>query len=233
MADFQELRELVCAANLDLVGRGLVICTWGNVSAIDRDAGVVAIKPSGIRYDQLTPAEIVLVDVADHQVVGNLRPSSDLPTHLVLYAAFPEAGGIAHTHSSCATAFAQASRPVPCLGTTHADHFFGSVPVTRKLRADETSRNYESNTGRVIVEAFRGLDPAAIPAVLVADHGPFTWGKSAAEAVVNSAVLEAVARMARDTLLLAPDSEPVAAHLLARHFRRKHGPSAYYGQDEP
>jgi len=229
--ELDELRDRVCQANLELVLQGLVIRTWGNVSGIHRESGLVAIKPSGVRYDELTPAMIPLVDLEGAVVEGGLRPSSDLPTHLELYKAFAAVGGIAHTHSRCATAFAQACRELPCLGTTHADHFFGPVPVTRKLRAEETAADYEADTGGLIVETIAERAPLQTPAVLVAQHGPFTWGRTPGDAVTNSVVLEAVAGMALHTLQLAPDAEPLAAHLLQRHFLRKHGPNAYYGQN--
>lgn len=228
---FEPLRQVVCEENLRLVNEGLVIQTWGNVSQVDREAGVVAIKPSGVAYDGLSPDGIVLVDLDGRPVVDGLRPSSDLPTHLELYRAFPEIGGVVHTHSPKATAFAQACRPIPCLGTTHADHVFGDVPVTRALTADETGDAYERDTGRVIVERFSDLDAQAVPAVLVAHHGPFTWGPDANAAVTNSIVLEAVAAMAIDTLSLAPGAGPIPDVLLRRHFLRKHGPGAYYGQN--
>jgi L-ribulose-5-phosphate 4-epimerase len=228
----RELREAVCAANLDLVARGLVTYTWGNVSGIDRTANVVAIKPSGVDYELLTPDKIVLLHLDGTAVErkGVLRPSSDTPTHLELYRAFPECLGIAHTHSTHATSFAQACRPVPCFGTTHADHFRGTIPVTRKLTPAEIAGDYEKNTGTVIIEAFAGRDPLEIPAVLVAQHGPFTWGRSPADAVRNSVVLEAVACMAVRTLQLNPAIGPVEPYLVDRHFCRKHGPAAYYGQ---
>lgn len=227
---FQRLREGVCAANLELVARGLVTYTWGNVSGIDREAGVVAIKPSGVEYDCLTPDKIVVLGLDGTLLEAGLRPSSDTPTHLELYRAFPGLGGVAHTHSPFATAFAQACRALPCFGTTHADHFHGAVPVTRRLTVTEVASAYEANTGKVIVEAFAGLDPLDVPAVLVACHGPFTWGATPAAAVKNSVVLEAVAHMALGSLQLNPALPPIDPHLLDRHFSRKHGPGAYYGQ---
>lgn len=226
-----ELRESVCAANLELVARGLVVYTWGNVSGIDRATGVVAIKPSGVEYDELTPDKIVLLNLADGTVLeGDLRPSSDTPTHLELYRAFPELGGVAHTHSMHATIFAQACRPLPCFGTTHADHFHGTIPVTRALKPAEIAAEYERNTGTVIIEAFAGRNAASIPAVLVAHHGPFTWGKNAAQAVENSVVLETIAQMALGSLQLAPALSSVNSVLLDKHYLRKHGTGAYYGQ---
>ena len=226
----RELRNEVCEANRALVTHRLVILTWGNVSGIDRQRGIVAIKPSGVEYDALRPQDIVLVDLDGKTLEGKLKPSSDTPTHLALYRAFAGIGGVTHTHSSCATAFAQARRGVPCFGTTHADHFFGEVPVTRLLRRGEVESDYEAETGAVIVERFKGLDPAHMPAVLVAGHGPFTWGKSATDSVKNSVALESVAEMALRTLALAPDAAPLPKYLLDKHFLRKHGPGAYYGQ---
>jgi L-ribulose-5-phosphate 4-epimerase len=230
----EALREQVCAANLELVRRGLVVYTWGNVSGIDRAAGVVAIKPSGIEYDELAPEHVVLLRLSDGAPLepGGLRPSSDTPTHLALYRAFPGLGGIAHTHSLYATTFAQACRPLPCIGTTHADHFNGAVPLTRALTPAEIAGAYEVHTGAVIIETFRGLDPLDLPAVLVAHHGPFTWGASPAAAVRNSVVLETVAHMALGAFQLNPTLAPVPEALLRKHFRRKHGPDAYYGQAE-
>lgn len=225
-----ELREEVCRANRALESSGLITLTWGNVSGIDRAAGLVAIKPSGVPYAKLTPADIVLVDLQGEMVEGELRASSDTPTHAALYRAFPGIGGVVHTHSICATAFAQAGRAIPCFGTTHADHFHGEVPVTRMLSAAEVAGDYEAATGAVIVERFANLTPLHVPAVLVAGHGPFTWGPTATDALHNSIALEAVARMALDTLALTPSAAPLPAYLLDKHFLRKHGPEAYYGQ---
>jgi L-ribulose-5-phosphate 4-epimerase len=228
-----ELRERVLAANLAIVDAGLVTLTFGNVSGVDRTEGVMAIKPSGVPYDQLDVAAITLVDLASGQLLdGGLRPSSDAPTHLVLYRRFDGVGGIVHTHSVCATAWAQAGIELPCYGTTHADYFRGSVPVTRLLTAVEIEGAYEQHTGDVIVDAIesRQLDPLDVPAVLVRSHGPFTWGADVEHALENAIALEAVARLARSTVALrreAPEIDPV---LLQRHFRRKHGSSAYYGQ---
>ena len=224
------LRQAVYEANMCLVENGLVVGTWGNASGFDPASGLVAIKPSGIAYAELRPEQLVIVDLAGRIIEGDLRPSSDLPTHLELYRCFPGLGGVAHTHSTAATAFAQAARPLPCLGTTHADHFYGTVPVTRDLRPEEIASDYEANTGRVVVETFAGLAPLRVPAVLVAHHGPFTWGKDPAAAAMNSVVLEAVAQMALHTYSLAPEAPPVGAPLLDKHFLRKHGPEAYYGQ---
>jgi len=228
-----ELRERVLEANLALGRAGLVVLTFGNASAIDRDAGVVAIKPSGIPYERLTAEAIAVVDVESGAVVdGETRPSSDTPTHLVLYRAWLDVGGIVHTHSSFATAWAQAGEEIPCYGTTHADHFDGAVPVTRQLASAEIEGEYERETGEVILEAFvrLGLEPLDRPAVLVASHGPFAWGASAEQAVENAIALEEVAARALRTRQVRPDVAPIGDDLRRRHFRRKHGPAAYYGQ---
>ncbi len=226
----KELKEEVCGANGDLVKYGLVTLTFGNVSGIDRERGLVAIKPSGVPYSALTPDDIVVLDLDGKQVQGVMRPSSDAPTHLALYRAFPDIGGITHTHSSCATMFAQACRGIPCFGTTHADVFYGEVPVTRPLTEEEVARNYEANTGAVIVECLAGRKAVEMPGVLVAHHGPFTWGRNAAAAVENSLVLEEIAKTAIGTLLLRPDAPPIPQYLLDKHYGRKHGSDAYYGQ---
>jgi L-ribulose-5-phosphate 4-epimerase len=226
----QPLKDEVCQANLSLVAHGLVTLTWGNVSAISDDRRHVVIKPSGVAYDAMQPDDMVVVDLEGKVVEGKLRPSSDTPTHVLLYRSFEAIGGIAHTHSRMATMFAQARVEIPCLGTTHADHFAGSVPVTRPLTEDEVEEDYETHTGRVIVERFAALDPVAMPAVLVAGHAPFAWGHNAADAVVNAVALEAVAEMAAGTLRLRPDASPLESYVLEKHFRRKHGPDAYYGQ---
>ncbi len=229
----ENLRKAVFDANLALVRHGLVVLTWGNASGIDRERGLVAIKPSGVSYDALTPDDIVLVELETGRVVeGNLRPSSDTKTHLELYRAFPGIGGVVHTHSTHAVAWAQARADIPCLGTTHADTFHGSVPCVRALTPEELDEDYERNTGRVIVAtmAKRGIDPNHTPAALCACHGPFTWGRDAAAAVENAVILEEVAKMALLTLSLDPKAEPAPLHLQEKHFLRKHGPNAYYGQ---
>lgn len=224
------LRRDVLEANLELVRRGLVLYTFGNASGIDRDEGLVVIKPSGVPYDELKPEHMVVTDLSGAIVEGNLRPSSDLPTHLALYRNFPGVGGVAHTHSEFATAWAQAGRPIPCLGTTHADYFHGSVPVTDELTAQEISGDYEKNTGTAICRAFLKLDPDAIPAVLVRGHAPFCWGHDVAAAAHNAVILEAVARMAYYTLNLSQNAPPLPRALHDKHFLRKHGKNAYYGQ---
>lgn len=226
----ESLRHTICEANKDLERHGLVRLTWGNVSGIDRAQGLMVIKPSGVSYADLTPEKMAVTDLQGAVVEGTLTPSSDAPTHLVLYREFPEIGGVVHTHSPYATQFAQACRPIPCLGTTHADHFRGEIPVTRALRKPEIENQYERSTGLVIVERFLRMHPIEIPAVLVANHGPFTWGPTPAEAVINSVVLEEVARMAAGTLSLAPTVAPLSGQLLDKHFLRKHGPNASYGQ---
>jgi L-ribulose-5-phosphate 4-epimerase len=225
-----QLRKDVCEANRDLERHKLVLMTWGNVSGIDRAQGLIVIKPSGVAYASLTPENMVVLDLEGKVVEGTLKASSDAPTHVVLYASFPEIGGITHTHSTHATMFAQACRPIPCFGTTHADHFYGEVPVTRSLRKPEVEGAYERSTGLVIAERFNRLEHLQMPAVLVAHHGPFTWGATAAASVANSIALEEVARMAMGTMQLAPQQAPIPALLLDRHFLRKHGPRAYYGQ---
>jgi len=224
------LKTEVFRRNLDLVRHGLVVLTWGNVSGIDREAGLVAIKPSGVAYDAMTAEDIVVVDLDGRVVEGSLRPSSDLPTHLALYRAFPSVGGIVHTHSPKAVAWAQARRAIPAFGTTHADHFHGPVPCTRELSPEEVAADYERNTGLVIAERFRDLDPDAFPGVLVAGHGPFTWGRDPRKAVENAVALEQIAAMALDTLAIDPSAAPAPAHVLDKHYFRKHGPGAYYGQ---
>ena len=227
---YEALKQQVCDANCDLQKHGLVVFTWGNVSGIDREHGVVAIKPSGVSYEKLTPANIVLVDLQGHVVEGDLRPSSDTPTHVELYRCFPGIGGVCHTHSTYATMWAQAQREIPCFGTTHADHFYGPVPVTETLTHEEIGGPYELNTGRVIVRRFAQLDPLQMPAVLVAHHGPFTWGQDAGQSVENAVVLEQVALMAYGTLLVNARQNGISQNLLDRHYLRKHGQNAYYGQ---
>jgi len=215
---------------MELVRYGLVTRTWGNVSGIDRSKGRVVIKPSGVEYESMTAKDMIVVDLDGNIVDGNLRPSSDTPTHLELYKAFPGIGGIVHTHSEYATMFAQACREIPCLGTTHADHFNGPVPVTRFLTPEEVRTGYEQETGRIIVERFAGLNPADTPAVLVAGHAPFAWGKNAADAVNNSLILERVAQIALGSLQLSPGLAALPSYIQEKHYQRKHGPKAYYGQ---
>jgi L-ribulose-5-phosphate 4-epimerase len=224
------LREQVLKANLELVERGLVLYTFGNVSGIARSEGLVVIKPSGVPYESMKPADLVITDLEGKIVEGNLKPSSDLPTHLILYKKFSGIGGVAHTHSEYATAWAQARRPIPCLGTTHADYFHGPVPVTESMNDADIATDYELNTGHAIVGAFHNADPAAIPAVLVANHGPFCWGLDAEGAAHNAVVLEAIARMAYFTFRINEKAEPVGRSLHDKHYLRKHGSRAYYGQ---
>ena len=229
----RDLKRRVCEANLALVRAGLVIQTFGNVSAVDRARGVMVIKPSGVPYDRMGPEQMVEVSLATGAVAeGGLRPSSDTPTHLELYRAWPDVEGIAHTHSLFATAWAQARREIPALGTTHADTFGGSVPCTRPLRKSEIEGAYEANTGRVILERFRTLPPLSYPGVLVAHHGPFAWGNSVEEAVRHAEILEYLARLASESLRLDPDLGPMPRPLLEKHFSRKNGPRAYYGQPQ-
>jgi L-ribulose-5-phosphate 4-epimerase len=225
------LKKEVCQANLDLVRQGLLVHTWGNASGLDRARGLVVIKPSGVSYVGMKPSDMVVVALETGKVVeGKFKPSSDTATHLALFRAFGSIGGIVHTHSLHATAWAQARRPIPALGTTHADYFHGAVPCTRPLTAREIKTDYELNTGRVIIERFRNLDPLHYPAVLVASHGPFTWGADVAGAAHNAAILEFVARLAAETVSLRSKLKPMPARLLHKHFFRKHGPAAYYGQ---
>jgi len=225
-----QLKKDVCEANLALVTHGLVIMTWGNVSGIDRAKGLVVIKPSGVSYAEMKPEHMVVVDLVGTVVEGTLKPSSDTPTHLGLYKAFGHIGGITHTHSAHATMFAQACREIPCYGTTHADHFHGSVPVTRSLTRQEIECSYEAATGVAIVERLKSIRAGEMNAVLVAHHGPFTWGTSAMDAVVNAVVLEEVARMALGTVQLNHTVQAVPTVLLNKHYQRKHGKNAYYGQ---
>ena len=228
----EALKQRVYEANMELPRRGLVTHTWGNVSGIDREQGLFVIKPSGVEYDALRPQDMVVMDLHGDQVEGALNPSSDTRTHLVLYNAFPAIGGIVHTHSPFAVAWAQAGRDIPCYGTTHADYFYGPIPCARSLTPREVEEDYERSTGEVIAETFetRGIDPAHVPAVICRSHGPFAWGKDAAQAIYHAAVLEEMAKMALLTRLLDPDAAPAPAHIQDKHFLRKHGPGAYYGQ---
>lgn len=228
----EELKAQVYAANMELPRRGLVTYTWGNVSGLDKARRLMVIKPSGVDYNTMTPEQLVVMDLNGKIIEGSLRPSSDAKTHLTLYRAFPELGGIVHTHSACAVAWAQAGADIPCYGTTHADYFYGSVPCTRTLTKQELDEDYEANTGKVIVETFRTcqLDPISIPGVICANHGPFTWGKDAAQAVYHAVVLEEVAKMALMTHMLKPGVHEAPQYLIDKHYFRKHGKSAYYGQ---
>ena len=226
----EALKQQVYEANMELPRRGLVTYTWGNVSGIDREKGLFVIKPSGVEYDELTPAMLVVMDLNGNKVEGDLNPSSDTKTHLELYRAFPQLGGIVHTHSTHAVAFAQARRDLPAFGTTHADYFYGPVPCTRELTPEEIDEDYEKNTGKVIIETFAGKDPEAIPAVLVNSHGPFAWGTDAENAVHNAVVLEEVAFMNFHALQLSPNRGAMQQELLDKHYLRKHGKNAYYGQ---
>lgn len=228
----EKLKEEVYLANMELPKRGLVTYTWGNVSGIDREKGLFVIKPSGVDYEKLTPGDMVVMDLQGNRVEGSLNPSSDTKTHMALYNAFPQIGGIVHTHSPYAVAWAQAGMDLPCYGTTHADYFYGSIPCARHLTQQELDEDYELNTGLTIVETFRerGLDPKAVPAVLCFSHGPFTWGKDAAQAVYHSVVLEECAKMAMFTKIIKPVAAPAPQRMQDKHYMRKHGPNAYYGQ---
>lgn len=228
----EKLKEEVYLANMELPKRGLVTYTWGNVSGIDREKGLFVIKPSGVDYEKLTPGDMVVMDLQGNRVEGSLNPSSDTKTHMALYNAFPQIGGIVHTHSPYAVAWAQAGMDLPCYGTTHADYFYGSIPCARHLTQQELDEDYELNTGLTIVETFRerGLDPKAVPAVLCFSHGPFTLGKDAAQAVYHSVVLEECAKMAMFTKIIKPDAAPAPQRMQDKHYMRKHGPNAYYGQ---
>lgn len=228
--NIKQLKEQVLVANLDLVKYNLVTLTWGNVSGILREEGLVVIKPSGVDYKKLKVTDMVVVDLNGKIVEGKLKPSSDTPTHLELYKSFKSIGGIAHSHSPYATIFAQACKEIKCFGTTHADGFNGSIPVTRFLKKSEVEKNYELNTGKIIVERFRGLDYNSMPGVLVAGHAPFTWGKNADDAVKNNLILEKIAFMAFNSVLLNPNLKPLPEYVLNKHHNRKHGPNAYYGQ---
>ena len=227
----RKLKERVYEANMELFHRNLIVYTWGNVSEVDREKGVMAIKPSGVPYEQLKPEMIVIQSIETGEVLaGDYRPSSDAPTHLAIYRAFSQVGGMVHTHSTCATAWAQAGMAIPCMGTTHADYFHGEIPITRFLTPQETEEAYEANTGKVIIEAFQGKDPMHTPAVLANGHGPFTWGKDGAEAVHNAVVLEELSKMALMARALNPHVDELPKHISDKHFLRKHGPNAYYGQ---
>jgi len=227
---YEELKETVCRANIELQKQKLVIYSWGNVSGIDRKAAVVAVKPSGVAYDKLTPDKIVLLDFDGNVLEKNLKPSSDTPAHLELYRNFKDIGGVCHTHSPNATMWAQACREIPCLGTTHADYFYGPIPVTDMMTEEQIKNDYELNTGKVIVKRFANIDPMQMPAVLVANHGPFTWGSGPAGAVEAAVVLEQIAATALGTILINPDMNPIGKTLLDKHYLRKHGKDAYYGQ---
>jgi L-ribulose-5-phosphate 4-epimerase len=226
----EALKKEVCEANLELVRRGLVFGTWGNASGFERADGLVVIKPSGVPYDEMQPEHMVVVDLEGNIEEGDLRPSSDTRTHIEIYKAFDQVHGVVHTHSHFATCWAQACRPIPCFGTTHADYFYGDVPLTDRMTEEEIRSDYERNTGRVIVRRFDDLDPMQYPGVLVANHGPFAWGGSPLKAVENAAVLEEIAHMAYDTVALASACPPIDRCLLDKHFLRKHGANAYYGQ---
>jgi len=228
----EALKQQVYEANMELPKRGLITYTWGNVSGIDRESGLFVIKPSGVEYDDLKPEDLVVMDLNGNKVEGEYNPSSDTATHLELYKAFPEVGGIVHTHSPWATSWAQAGRGIPCYGTTHADYFYGEIPCARSLTADEINSEYEKNTGLVIVETFEGKNPMHIPGVLCSNHGPFTWGKDAANAVHNAVVLEEVAKMACRTEMLKPGVGLAPQVIQDKHFLRKHGANAYYGQSK-
>ncbi len=228
----EELKQKVFEANMELPRRGLVTYTWGNVSGIDREKGLFVIKPSGVEYDELRPEDLVVMDLQGNKVEGELNPSSDTKTHLVLYNAFPTVGGIVHTHSPYAVGWAQAGEDIPCYGTTHADYFYGPVPCARHLTKEELDEDYELNTGKIIVETFRerDIDPKAVPAVICHSHGPFTWGKDAAQAVYHAVVLEEVAKMAIFTRQVNPAAVPAPQRIVEKHYQRKHGKNAYYGQ---
>ncbi len=225
-----QLREEVLRANLELVRQGLVLYTFGNASGISREEGLVVIKPSGVPYDKMAPSDLVVTNLDGHVVEGRLSPSSDLPTHLALYRAFPNVGGVVHTHSAYATAWAQARHEIPCLGTTHADYFRGAVPVTAELSSEQIQANYEWNTGQAVAERFAGCDPLEIPAVLVAGHGPFAWGRTAVEAAHNAVILEEVARLAFFSLSISAQTPGLGSAHRDKHFFRKHGAKATYGQ---
>lgn len=226
----ERLKQQVCRANVEIVTRGLVASTWGNVSGIDRKTRRVAIKPSGVPAARLRPKDIVILDLDGRIVEGSLKPSTDAPSHLELYKAWPQIGGIVHTHSMYGTMFAQAMRAIPCLGTTHADYFYGEIPITRELAPKEVAKGYERNTGLVIVERFRKLNPVEVPGVLVARHAPFAWGRDADDAVENAEMLELMAKLAYGTYEINPGIKPAPGYLVDKHYLRKHGAGAYYGQ---
>ena len=228
----EQLKQQVYEANMELPKRGLVTYTWGNVSGIDRASGLFVIKPSGVEYDELRPEDLVVMDLNGNKVEGDLNPSSDTRTHLELYKAFPDIGGVVHTHSPHAVAWAQAGRDIQAFGTTHADYFYGPIPCARALTQEEIDEDYEKNTGKVIIEEFtkRGIQPMHVPAVICTSHGPFTWGKDAAQAVYHAVVLEEVAKMAIYTIQIDPNAAPAPQRIQDKHFLRKHGPNAYYGQ---
>jgi len=226
----ESLKADVCEANLELVRKGLVLMTWGNASGIDRERGLVVIKPSGVKYEAMRPEHMVVVDMEGRRVEGEYKPSVDTATHLVLYKTWPAVGGVVHTHSHYATCWAQACRPIPCFGTTHADFAYGEIPVTDSLTAAEVAEEYEHNIGEVIVRRYAGLNPLHFPGVLAANHGPFAWGTDVAAAAEHAIILEELAKMALDTLALSPVQRAIPQHLLDKHFLRKHGANAYYGQ---
>ncbi len=228
----EELKQKVLEANLSLPTYGLVTFTWGNVSGIDREKGLIVIKPSGVEYEVMKAEDMVVVDLEGNVVEGSLNPSSDTPTHIELYKAFPEIGGVIHTHSTWATSWAQAGRSIPAYGTTHADYFYGPIPCTRQLTPEEVASAYEKETGTVIIEAFRDTDPMAVPGVVVYKHGPFAWGKTPKEAVHNAVVMETVANMAYHAEQISGEKRPIEQYLLDKHYMRKHGPDAYYGQNK-
>lgn len=228
----KELKKAVYEANMELPRRGLITYTWGNVSGIDREKGLFVIKPSGVDYDKLKPEDMVVMDLQGNKVEGDLNPSSDTATHLELYKAFEGVGGIVHTHSPMATSWAQAGRALPCYGTTHADYFYGEIPCARNLTEEEIREGYEKNTGKVIIETLKGKNPMYVPAVLCKNHGPFTWGTDAANAVHNAVVLEEIAKMNLMTEILNPSVVPAPQSMQDKHFLRKHGPNAYYGQNQ-
>ena len=226
----ENLKIEVCQANLELKRNDLIIFSWGNVSGIDREKGIIAIKPSGVSYDSLTPDDIVLLDLDGKVIEGSLRPSSDTDTHLELYRNFKNIGGVCHTHSLNATVWAQACTSIPCMGTTHADYYYGTIPVTPSMTPEQIESDYELNTGKVIVDTFKDIDPDQMPAVLVANHGPFTWGTTAAKSVESAIVLEQVAEMTLKTKMITGNLAPISQTLLDKHYLRKHGKNAYYGQ---